>query len=451
MTWPRYFSYRATSAEFIWELPGTWSIRSLKSLAAIPVANGVGEPGAFDNPEWPRYVRITDIASARSLRTDTFASLPPETAADAELLIGDLLLAAVGASFGKSYLHKQNIGPACFAGFMVRFRCGKDVLPEYASYWTESAQYWGQVQSRVVQSTIQNFSASRYGALWVPLPPIADQRAIVSFLDRETAKIDALIAEQERLIALLQEKRQAVISHAVTKGLDPNVPMKESGDNWLGAVPSHWEMVSLKQIAEIKPSGLWGDEPSLDLQVRPVATTAHINRDGQFLVEEMPLRGFTNEELSEYECRPGDIVVVKSSGSATNIVSGKSGLVLPQTPKLVFSNFLMLVRPDPSRVFPEFVSHFLRSNLTRQRIELMCSTTTYPNLKVPEYASALIPLPPLAEQRQLLQLLDASLSGISESIGASERCMELLSERRRALITAAVTGQIDVRGLMEAE
>jgi type I restriction enzyme S subunit len=132
--------------------------------------------------------------------------------------------------------------------------------------------------------------------------------------------------------------------------------------------------------------------------VLPVATTAQIDSDGRFVVPDMPIRGFTPTEVQRYGCGDGDILVVKSSGSATNIISGKAGLVTKDTPPFVFSNFLMRIRPTNGVANPRFIYSLLRSHLTRQRVEQMCSTTTYPNLKVSEYTSAPLPLPPIAEQ-----------------------------------------------------
>lgn len=170
-----------------------WRQTRLKFLAARPIQNGLGESGAEDNPDWPRYVRTTDIAGPRKLRDDVFASLPPEVAHKALLQSGDLLMTAAGATIGKSVLYRDS-NPACFAGYLVRFRAGRDVDPRFVSYWTESLPYWDQVRAGRVMSTIENFSASKYQNLRLAIPPLAAQRDIVDYLDRETARIDALIA-----------------------------------------------------------------------------------------------------------------------------------------------------------------------------------------------------------------------------------------------------------------
>ncbi len=281
---------------------------------------------------------------------------------------------------------------------------------------------------------------------WIALPKPREEEEILNFLDRETAKIDALIAEQQRLIELLQEKRQAVISHAVTKGLNPNAPMKDSGVEWLGEVPEHWEIKPLKRLAKIENSGCYGEEEGTSDVDLPVATTAQIDPTGRFLVEKMSIRSFTLEEAARYSCHANDILVVKSSGSATNVISGKSGLVDDECEQFVFSNFLLRAKPLDEHS-AKYIYYLLRSSLTRSRVEKMCSTTTYPNLQVGVYCSAQLPVPPLAEQRDIAIHLDTCLAGIDDLVQRAQTLIDLFRERRSALISAAVTGQIDVRGL----
>ena len=181
----------------------------------------------------------------------------------------------------------------------------------------------------------------------------------------------------------------------------------------------------------------------------PVATTAQISKEGLFNVDDMPIRSFTRRELARFGCTTGDVLVVKSSGSANNIISGKAGLVEESTPKFVFSNFLLRLRVKKEAACPYFIFTLLRSHLTRQRVELMCSTTTYPNLKIGEYVSAWLPTPPLAEQKAISLYLRHALGEIDAAISSQERMIELLKERRSAIITQAVTKGLDPKAKMK--
>jgi len=218
---------------------------------------------------------------------------------------------------------------------------------------------------------------------------------------------------------------------------------KSSGDEWLSEVPEHWEVLPLKHFAEVDNSGCYGVEPADGDHIRPVATTAQIDSEGRFDVGRMSDRGFSAQELARYECSPGDVLVVKSSGSAENIISGKAGLVREDTPAFVFSNFLMRLRHRKDVCLPSFLYSLLISHLTRERIKQMCSTTTYPNLQVGLYTSAKLPCPPLTEQTQIARFLDHETARIDALIEEQQRLIELLKEKRQAVISHAVTKGLD--------
>lgn len=200
-------------------IPKHWEERRLRTLTTEAITNGVGESAQVFREDWPRYVRITDIGNTFALRDSTRASLPPSLAEGAVLRAGDLLIAAVGATFGKAYVHTQN-EEACFAGYLVRVRLGKMLNPLFAGYWTESQHYWTQLRANVIQSTIQNFSAARVKRLLAVVPPIAEQASIVAFVSEETSDLNILISRLEREIQLLREYRTRLVADVVTGKLD---------------------------------------------------------------------------------------------------------------------------------------------------------------------------------------------------------------------------------------
>ena len=248
----RYSAYKTSGIPWLGAAPDHWEMRRLRSLSQVPIRNGVGQRAQAFRDDWPRYIRITDIAGPRALNDSKRASLPPEIANEALIEMGDVLLAAVGATYGKSYIYGGNRGKACFAGYLVRFRPSEEVQANFISYWTESDTYWHQIHSGVIQSTIQNFSAGRYKRLSISLPPLPEQRAIVRYLDHVDRRIRRYVSAKRKLIALLEEEKQAVINQAVTRGLDPNVRLKPSGVEWLGDVPEHWEVTKLARRVEFR-------------------------------------------------------------------------------------------------------------------------------------------------------------------------------------------------------
>ena len=180
---------------------------------------GANESADEPNMEWPRYIRITDIAENGSLKDETYMSLSPDKAADYMLQKGDILFARSGATVGKTYMFNENY-PACFAGYLIKATCGKDLLPEFLLKYTQSSVYENWKNSIYIQSTIQNIGADKYNQMPIPVPSLAEQQAIVSFLDSKTAMIDEAIRRIDEQIADLKAYRTALITDAVTGKID---------------------------------------------------------------------------------------------------------------------------------------------------------------------------------------------------------------------------------------
>jgi len=199
------------------EIPAHWTATRMKFLATEPLAYGANEAALEDDPTFPRFVRITDVDSEGNLRDETFKSLPPEVAEPYLLRDGDVLLARSGATVGKAFIYKPAWGIACFAGYLIRCRCNTVLMqPDFLFAYTQTEPYWWQVREGTIQATIQNFSAEKYGDLVVTVPPLEEQKSIIAHIAAETAMLDALRSATERTIALLKERRAALIAAAVT-------------------------------------------------------------------------------------------------------------------------------------------------------------------------------------------------------------------------------------------
>ena len=210
-----------SGVEWLGEIPAHWEVRRLKFLLAAPLKYGANEAAELDDPDLPRYVRITDIDESDGLRDDTFKSLPVDVAEEYLLREGDLLFARSGATAGKTFLYRRSWGTCAYAGYLIRARLDTNrASPEFVRYFTASTGYWQWLSAVFVQATIQNVSAEKYASLVMPQPPYPEQRTIVTFLDRETARIDTLVAKVREAIDRLKELRTALISAAVTGKID---------------------------------------------------------------------------------------------------------------------------------------------------------------------------------------------------------------------------------------
>jgi type I restriction enzyme S subunit len=310
-----------------------------------------------------------------------------------------------------------------------------------------SRSYFITSLAKGIRERSTDFRFDTFASLTLPVPLPEEQKAISRFMRNESAQINKFIRNKRRLIELLKEQKQNVINQAVTRGLDPNGKLKPSGVEWIGDIPEHWAEIPLKQIARADNSGSYGVEPELGEVVLPVATTAQIDKDGRFLVKKMPIRGFTEAEAKRYSCKPGEILVVKSSGSISNVITGKAGIFTEDTPDFAFSNFLMRLTAKHEKVLPLYLFYLLTSHLTRERVKRMVAGSTYPNLRVGEYLSSKLPLPEISEQSAICDFIRSETSVLDQAIDRTQREIELMREYRTRLISDVVTGQVDVRGI----
>jgi type I restriction enzyme S subunit len=202
-------------------------------------------------------------------------------------------------------------------------------------------------------------------------------------------------------------------------------------------------MVRIKRIAEIENSGVWGDEPDVCDAPVPVITTADITKDHRLLPDSIRHRCLSEDDWARYRCNHGDILVVKSSGSIDNVSSGKAAYV-ENGGEYAFSNFLMRVRSHRETA-PKYLFYVLTSHLTRERVLMLVSTTTYPNLKVDEYVGFSVPMPSRSEQERIVEYLDRRMGEIADLVERESRSIELLQALRTSLISEVITGKVDVR------
>lgn len=279
----------------------------------------------------------------------------------------------------------------------------------------------------------------------VILPPYQEQVEIASFLERETAQIDALIEKQQQLIHTLGERRKAVITRVVTRGLDTKAPFKESTVEWLGPVPAHWEIKRLKEANLYLKGGVWGEEPSGDGFDIWCVRMADFDRNKQTIsLDKQTYRNVKPSERINRVLKYGDLILEKSGGGDASPVGAV--MHFGHHEPAVCSNFacILRIKPDQDSKFWAYVHHAIYANrLTWRSIK---QTSGIQNLDTDSYFNERIGFPPLTEQRNIVAFLENAMVEIDTLIDKATSTIELLQERRQALISAAVTGKIDVRG-----
>lgn len=282
------------------------------------------------------------------------------------------------------------------------------------------------------------------------VPSMSEQRTIATFLDRETARIDGLIGKKERLIKLLEEKRQAVISHAVTKGLNPNAAMKDSGIDWLGQIPEHWDVKRLKRLVPTIEQG-WSPEAEDRLANENewgVLKSGCVNY-GKFSPEQHKTLPATTPPKMGIAVREGDLLMSRASGSKDLI--GSVAIVENCPYNLIMSDKIFRLNVDMNCCDPYFLMQNLRSRSARDQIEQAISGAEglANNIGKGSIREFILAVPPLDEQRDISNYLKQKITQIEVGKEKLSQAIERLKEHRTSLISAAVTGKIDVRGLDE--
>lgn len=278
------------------------------------------------------------------------------------------------------------------------------------------------------------------GNIALPLPPLPEQRAIATFLDERTARIDGLLARKRRLVQLLKEKRQALITRAVTRGLDAKVKLKESGVPWLGQVPVHWEVKRLKRISEFITSGSRGwaehyaDEGAVFIRIGNLDRTSIDLRLDDIQRVDPP----TSAELIRTRALPGDLLI-----SITAFL-GTIGLVPVGLGDAYVNQHTALIRLQHARCYPRFVAYWFASSAAQQQFESASQGGTKEGMNLQEVRDLITLQPSYAEQKRIADALDASLRKLDAMVTKVEAAMERLQEYRTALISAAVTGKVRV-------
>ena len=421
MSFPRYPEYKDSGVEWLGAVPAHWQVMQIKRVTTLRSGDSISSDDIGEDGEFPVFGGNGLRGYTRSYTHEGFLPLIGRQGA---------LCGNVNYARGKFWASEHAV---------VATPCnGADPI------WlgeTLRAMNLNQYSVSVAQPGL---AVEAIGNLWVPVPAHGEQTAIAAFLDRETAKIDALVAEQETLIALLKEKRQAVISHAVTKGLNPDAPMKPSGIEWLGDVPAHWEVGQLKRMTSVITDGAHISPETEGGLFHFVSTRDLV--DGAVCFEGALMTSASSYEyLVRTGCKPlvGDVLFSKDGTIGRTVV-------VREERDFVVASSLIIMRPEARLLNSEFLDCLCQSDAVQNQVDQFVKGAGLPRLSIQNLMKVFGVFPPLVEQEQIAAHLRVGGQSFELLIQKSYSGITLLKERRSALISAAVTGQIDVRGLAPA-
>ena len=419
-------SYKSAGTHWITTIPTDWRMQRVKSL--------LGERNERGHPSEPLLAATQSQGVVLKEKYDSRTVLPSNEVDQFKLVReGDFVISLRSFQGGIEYTYDQGIiSPAYTVIYPYN-----PLTRDYFARLFKSRPFVQNLATCVTGIREgQNIDYTRLQVQTIPVPPPDEQAAIARFLDHADDQIQRYIASKERLIALLAEQRQAVIHQAVTRGLDPNVRLKDSGVEWLGGIPDGWDLVRIKSVARVR-YGLGQPPPEKDGGL-PLIRATNVSR-GHILEHDMvyvdPQEVPQNREafLSE-----GEIIVVRSGAYTAD-----SAIIPPQYNGAVTGYDMVL---KPTEILPEFLGMALLTNYLRDDQLIINSTrAAQPHLNAEELGNALIILPPKEEQINIAMYLDDLTASIDTAVAQARRQIELMEEYRTRLIADVVTGKIDVR------
>lgn len=420
------------------QAPAGWAERSVKSLFEVRLGKMLQNEAEIEGDRLTPYLKAQHVQWGGVVT----AGLPEMWASQSDrakfgVKAGDLLVCE-GGEAGRAAILNGVSDPAIIQNALHRIRPRRDGEVRFFKYVLSALAGAGWFDVLCNKATIAHLTSDKLGAVRIGVPPVDRQRRIADFLDHRTAAIDEFIHKKERFIDLLQEKRQALITEAVTKGFDLTAKMKPSGLMWLGEIPSHWRIARLKhQMARIVDCPHTTPELSPDGPY-PAVRTADISW-GKLLLD-----GAQRVSESVYRDRVARLEPVESDilYSREGERFGMAALV-PAGVKLCLGQRMMIFRASPS-ASPRYFMWVLNSQAVYQQVKQDTVGATAPRINIPTIANAYVPVPPLFEQERIAGKVEKIRVGIDKCSSSVERHIRLLAEYRQALITAAVTGKIEV-------
>jgi type I restriction enzyme S subunit len=448
MSFPTHLVYKESGCSWLGKVPRHWYLHKLKHVADIV---GGGTPSREKREYWngdipwvsPKDMKTERISSAEECITELGLKNSTTSLQD----VGRVLMVIRSGILQHTLPVAINVVPVALNQDMKSFSFDESkCLPEFFLRWVQGLNDDLLLAWANEGATVESINQTLLQNSILPLPDVAEQRAISSFLDKETSKIDGLVSEQRRLIELLKEKRQAVISHAVTKGLNPNAPMKPSGIQWLGEVPEHWLLSRMKHlvIAErgIQMGPFGGMLKELEESPTPFKLYGQQNTiNDDFGVGSRWLNEARFNALREYELLPRDVVLTRKGASI-----GHCRLVPENIQTGIIDSDTIRVRLNLNLISVDFAVLLMHEGYIEKEILYKQKGSVLPGLNSTTIANLRIGLPPIKEQGEIVKFVREQLDMFSQLQAEAERAIELLQERRTALISAAVTGKIDVFG-----
>lgn len=431
----KYSEYKNSGVEWLHAIPSHWKIvkakrifheTSIKNYPNEPLLAATQSKGVIPKSLYEN----TTVTATKNFETLKFVRK------------GDFVISLRSFQGGIEYAHYQGIISPAYTILEPQ----EEVIHKYYRYLLKSKHYISGLTLLVTGIREgQNIDTGKFKDSFLPLPSPHEQTVIAAFLDFKTAKIDRFIRKKKQLIKLLNEQKAAIINQAVTKGLDPNVKMKDSGIEWLGNIPDHWEVRKLKYCLNSKLK-YGANEPGGDLQLDDPRYIRITDFDKSGKLREDTFCSLKSDLAEPYLLKEGDVLFARSGGTV-----GKTFQFKDYKGKACYAGYLIKAEPNPLIVSSDFLFQFTNSGVYEQWKNFIFNKATIENIGADKYSTLPVIIPSIPEQVQIVEFIIIETVMINKTISTIEKEIALVQEYKTALIAEAVTGKIDVRDFVVPE
>lgn len=423
-----YDSYKNSGIEWLGEIPSHWEIRKNKYVFKYQKGKN---PKNFSEIETENIYLSMDYLRNRNRDVLFLNSVEDLYLVDE----GEILLLWDGANAGEFFDSKKGFLSSTMAHLIFNSQSNK----RFGKYYLNLIER--ELRKSTVGMGIPHVSSLELNNLVFALPPISEQEAIVAFLDEKCGKIDELVSVKEQLIALLKERRQVVIHEAVTKGIQPDVVMKDSGIDWIGEIPSHWEVKRLKYVLSSKlkyganESGFDYDE-NLPRYIR----ISDFGFDGK--LNNNKKLSLPDSIAKDYLLKDGDILFARSGATVGKAYQFKTSL--GEEKSYCFAGYLIKAEPDINQIMSDFLNYYTQSGAFMSWKDSIFNKATIENIGADKYSELNVPIPPISEQEAIVAYLEEQTGKIDQAIALKTEQIEKLKAYKQSLINEVVTGKVRV-------
>lgn len=442
-----YPVYKHSGLKWIGHIPDAWEIRKLKHMGRVR-SSSIDKKDDYEIKL--RVVNYNDVVKNPTINQQTkleFTSCSQNQFAAFKLREGDLVITKDSMDISNiadtSLIEDVTEDTVCGYHLYIFSRINNFVNSKYFYYSFNNSNLKKFLLVLSKGTTIIGLSSVSLSNSIFPLPSLLEQQAIVDFLDRETGRINTIIEKQNRLTELLKEKRSALITKAVTKGLDPNAKMKPSGVEWIGEIPEGWEVRKLKFVSKVVLGKMIDTTPQQGLTLKPYLKSRNIEWE-MVNVEDVDEMYFTEGDLEHYSVKKNDLLV--SEGGEV----GKTCIWKNELPECYIQNSVHKITVNEKDLTPKYLLMLFVAYGSGKVFQNIVNQVSIAHLTKDKLTVVRIPLPSIPKQKNIVAFLDRETDKIDVLVSKIQKQIDLLNEYKQSLITAAVTGKIDVRDIAYA-